>query len=60
MKRRVALLALVAAFTAAPAAPALAHHGGAWACVALDSVDLGACMYDPIPPPPRDRMPDGL
>ena len=60
MKRRLLLVALVGAFFAAPAAPALAHHGGAWACAAVDAVDLGVCVYDPVPPPPREHVPAGL
>ena len=60
MKRRAALLALVVTFLAAPAAPAFAHHGGAWACAAVDAVDLGVCVYDPVPPPPREQVPEGL
>ena len=60
MKRRLLLIALVASFFAAPAAPAMAHHGKAWACAAVYAVDMGACLYDPIPPPPREHVPEGF
>lgn len=58
--RRYIVTLVAAAMLAAPAAPAFAQHGKPWFCAAVDAVDQGVCVYDPIPPPPRELVPEGL
>jgi hypothetical protein len=60
VKRRLLLAAIVASAFALPAAAPATAASGAWACAAVDAVDKGVCVYDPIPPPPREHVPDGL
>ena len=59
--RRLFVVIAVALGLSLTAFGAPATAGGYWACVAVDHIDLGACVKDPVPDPmprPLELVPD--